>query len=104
PGVFPVRIGSWIPLTTSPFLRFSVVDNSLRPPSSPSPPLRPLRLLPSVLSVSSPPSSPSPPLRHLRRTYPPPMFSQTLVPLGSLCITVAVAFVPLFVLLTLLAG
>ncbi|HTK28143.1 MAG TPA: L-lactate permease [Vicinamibacterales bacterium] len=32
------------------------------------------------------------------------MFSQTLVPLGSLWITVAVAFVPLFVLLTLLAG
>jgi lactate permease len=32
------------------------------------------------------------------------MFTQTLVPLGSLWLTVIVAFVPLFVLLTLLAG
>src|ERR1700738_979767 len=32
------------------------------------------------------------------------MFTQTLVPLGSLWLTVLVAFVPLFVLLTLLAG
>src|SRR6185437_12603726 len=32
------------------------------------------------------------------------MFTQTLVPLGSLWLTVLVAFVPLVVLLTLLAG
>ena len=33
-----------------------------------------------------------------------PSFTQTLVPLGSLWLTVLVAFVPLFILLALLAG
>src|SRR5205085_3661596 len=49
----------------------------------------------------------------IRRTWLPdrsrgngrmPVFTQTLVPLGSLWLTVLVAFVPLFVLLFLLAG